>query len=676
MVKLLGGFILVAIITLAVGMTGWFSINSISGHVEELGEVRLPAVTHLELMAKEIESIRVAQRTLLNPGLSREERQTQLVNMNAAHDAYAAARDAYAALPQNSDQLAMMEELVPAMKAWDEANDEFVNLQNRLMANGVLNPTDMRRRLEEFRADHYEIMSQVPNAVQFHVMFHGGDDPGMCAFGMWLNETLATTDNPRIKTILAETVKPHDAFHAAVAEIKAYAESNENGRAWDVYEKTLAPMAEEIFDRFRELRSVAAEGETVYESMNEQAMIIARLKQQAVLGILDKLLVENEKISVEARSRAAAEASWSASISIVGMLLGTGLALVLGYVLAKSITGPVRKGVEFATALAQGDLTAKVDVHQRDEIGELAEALREMSDKLTGVVRDVQSATDNVAAGSEELSASSQGLSQGATEQAASIEEVSSSMEQMTANISQNAENAKTTEALAKQAANDARFSGEAVGKTVQAMNSIAEKISIVEEIARQTNLLALNAAIEAARAGEHGKGFAVVAAEVRKLAERSGLAAAEISELSGSSVAIAKKAGEMLHTLVPNIERTAALVQEIAAASNEQNAGANQINHAINQLDSVIQQNASASEEMASTSEELASQGQQLQTTMAFFNIGRLTNDGRARASGFGNAPRPAVGARNDAGGRTASNGSPRPQALEAHEDDGFEKF
>ncbi|MBU4193359.1 MAG: MCP four helix bundle domain-containing protein, partial [Proteobacteria bacterium] len=187
MVKLLGGFILVAIITLAVGMTGWFSINSISGHVEELGEVRLPAVTHLELMAKEIESIRVAQRTLLNPGLSREERQTQLVNMNAAHDAYAAARDAYAALPQNSDQLAMMEELVPAMKAWDEANDEFVNLQNRLMANGVLNPTDIRRRLEEFRADHYEIMSQVPNAVQFHVMFHGGDDPGMCAFGMWLN---------------------------------------------------------------------------------------------------------------------------------------------------------------------------------------------------------------------------------------------------------------------------------------------------------------------------------------------------------------------------------------------------------------------------------------------------------------------------------------------------------
>jgi len=308
------------------------------------------------------------------------------------------------------------------------------------------------------------------------------------------------------------------------------------------------------------------------------------------------------------------------------MIGGLGLALLLGILLAvfltKSITGPIMQGVAFARKLAEGDLTQTVDVHQSDEIGILAAALRNMKERLTGVVSDVQEATENVAAGSEELSSSAESLSQGATEQAASIEEVSASMEEMAANISQNAQNAKDTDELATKAATDARKGGEAVIHTVDAMKSIAEKISIIEEIARQTNLLALNAAIEAARAGEHGKGFAVVAAEVRKLAERSGSAASEISELSSSSVAVAEGAGQMLQALVPDIEKTASLVQEIAAASDEQNAGAKQINQAISQLDTVIQRNASASEEVASTSEELSSQGQQLQIAMSFFTV------------------------------------------------------
>ncbi|MHB1400754.1 MAG: methyl-accepting chemotaxis protein, partial [Trichloromonadaceae bacterium] len=210
----------------------------------------------------------------------------------------------------------------------------------------------------------------------------------------------------------------------------------------------------------------------------------------------------------------------------------------------------------------------------------------------------------------------------GATEQAASAEEASSSMEQMAANIRQNADNALQTEKIAVKSAADAQAGGQAVAQTVSAMKEIAGKISIIEEIARQTNLLALNAAIEAARAGEHGKGFAVVASEVRKLAERSQLAAAEISQLSGSSVEVAEKAGAMLVRMVPDIQRTAELVQEIAAASKEQDTGAEQVNKAIQQLDQVIQQNASASEEMASTAEELSGQAEQLQHTIAFFKV------------------------------------------------------
>jgi methyl-accepting chemotaxis protein len=238
-------------------------------------------------------------------------------------------------------------------------------------------------------------------------------------------------------------------------------------------------------------------------------------------------------------------------------------------------------------------------------------------------VADLGAAGSNVAAGSQQLSASSEEMSQGATEQAAAAEEASSSMEQMSANIRQNADNATQTERLALQSASDAKEGGKAVQETVAAMREISGKISIIEEIARQTNLLALNAAIEAARAGEHGKGFAVVASEVRKLAERSQLAAAEIGKLSTTSVQVAERAGDMLSRIVPDIQKTAELVQEISAACREQDQGADQINKAIQQLDQVIQQNAMASEEMASTSEELSAQADQLQAVVAFFSIG-----------------------------------------------------
>jgi len=269
-----------------------------------------------------------------------------------------------------------------------------------------------------------------------------------------------------------------------------------------------------------------------------------------------------------------------------------------------------------ARKIAGGDLSIDFDA---DAAGVYAD-MKDMAAQLIKVVLDVREGSTNVASGSNEMSTSAQSLSQGATEQAASIEEVASSMEQMASNIRQNTANAMSTEDIANKAARDAEESGVAVNEAVTAMNNIAEKISVIEELSRQTNLLALNAAIEAARAGEQGKGFAVVAAEVRKLAERSGQAAGEISDLSSSTVSVAEKAGRMLQQLVPDIQKTASLVQEIATASNEQTAGAEQINLAITQLDAVIQQNAAAAEEMASTSEELSGQSTQLERTMSFF--------------------------------------------------------
>jgi methyl-accepting chemotaxis protein len=280
-----------------------------------------------------------------------------------------------------------------------------------------------------------------------------------------------------------------------------------------------------------------------------------------------------------------------------------------------------------AKEVASGNLM--VEFKERSPEDGLMHALAAMVNKLSEVVNEVRIAADNVTAGSLHLSTGSEQMSQGASEQAASAEEASSSMEEMASNIKQNADNAHQTEKIAIKSAADAKEGGTAVVRTVQAMKDIAGKINIIEEIARQTNLLALNAAIEAARAGEHGKGFAVVASEVRKLAERSQKAAGEISQLSASSVEVAEKAGELLAGILPDINKTADLVQEISVASREQDTGAEQINKAIQQLDKVIQQNASAAEEMASTAEELSSQAEQLQGTIAFF---RLDEDGAGK--------------------------------------------
>lgn len=284
--------------------------------------------------------------------------------------------------------------------------------------------------------------------------------------------------------------------------------------------------------------------------------------------------------------------------------------------------------------IAEGDLTVKVTPRSVND--RLLISLVNMINKLREVVINVKSATDNVAYGAQEMSTTSETLASGSSEQAASAEEASASMEEMSANIRQNADNAKQTESIAVQAAGDAERSGEAVKETVEAMQSIADKISIIEEISRQTNMLALNAAIEAARAGQHGKGFAVVADAVRKLAERSQISAGEISSLSNSSVEIAERAGEMLVKMVPDIRKNAELVQEINAASTEQYSGTEQINSAIQELDKVIQQNASNSEEMAATAEELASQAQQLQQTIAFFKVDEDDLGGHSPKSGF----------------------------------------
>jgi len=400
----------------------------------------------------------------------------------------------------------------------------------------------------------------------------------------------------------------------------------------------------------------------------------------------------------------------SLGVSAVAVLLG----LIFAVLITKTILRGIRGAIDVAEAVAHGDLEVTVSIDSRDEIGALLGAMErmiaaermvagvagnlaegdlsvsvaprsdkdvllhsmaEMIDRLRDVVGEVQSGAENVASGSEEMSASAESLSQGATEQAAAVEESSSAMEEMTSSISQNADNARQTESIAVKAAGDARESGQAVAQAVAAMKDIAAKISIIEEIARQTDLLALNAAVEAARAGEHGRGFAVVAAEVRKLAERSQAAASEITQLSRSSTAVAERAGELLGRLVPDIQRTADLVQEINAASQEQSTGSSQVNKALQQLDQVIQQNASASEELASTSEELSAQAEQLQAGISYFRLDSSLRPTQTRSPAK-TGLRPAAKPLPRSQGKAAK---PKPKAVAIEmesEDEQFERF
>ncbi|MFW5753659.1 MAG: HAMP domain-containing methyl-accepting chemotaxis protein [Marinilabiliaceae bacterium] len=621
--KITTGFVSVSLIAVIIGVVGFVSIRSISDYFHEVSEVKFPAVRQLTQMETAIESRMVNLRTLLDQAIEKDEKERQLRGVEESREAFDDAYDSFREYELSNESKALVKQFDQATDTWRNSNESFEQTLGELNEMDIHYPMEFLRNIEVFDKEIIDVQMIVADALQTGNPFEGNDDYRESRLGEWVASH--RTNNNVINTN-ASGIRDHlRQFYNAASDIKGHIQNGNRDAAEDVYDNRFMPAGEELSNRLELIKDEALLAIDLNSQMEEQLMTEGQSDAAEVRELIGQLIETNLNETRESRelgNKALSSANWLLLLSIV---IGLGLAAFLSIIITRSITSGINRGVDFADKISQGDLTSNVEedlLQQKDEIGQLSRGLQKMAEQLRAIIGDVLGSADNIASASLQISSTSQQMSQGASEQASSAEEVSSSMEQMVANIQQNTDNAMQTEKIANQAAEAIKKGASSTDTAVKSMKEIANKISIVGDIAYQTNMLALNAAVEAARAGEHGKGFAVVAEEVRKLAERSQIAADEIDGLSERGIKLSDEASEQLSVIVPEIEKTAKLVQEIAAASMEQNSGADQVNSAIQQLNTVIQQNAAASEEMASSSEELSGQAEQTKEVVAFFKV------------------------------------------------------
>jgi methyl-accepting chemotaxis protein len=621
--KIMTGFAVVALITLAVGVIGYTGLSRVAKSFHDVADVRMPSIEYLKEMEIGYENYRVAQRTLLNPNLGAEDKARQFQNIAKARERYTKAMEMFEPLEQTQEEAILWKEFKETLAQWRNTNLEFEKEIDNLTQIDIFYPMQFLKDLQTFKGDHYLLQVNIANTIRSSKTFDGGDDHTACRLGRWL--PTITTQNPTVVRALNDLNEPHQKFHQAVHDIKRLVNSGNRDQAWRIYETVMIPSAEGVFRNFEVAINEAERAVGLFEKAEKINLNNARLAQNEALSVLRKVIGINEHEAALAIKTGDQDVNTSDAMILGGIIVGLILALSLGLLITRMISAPLIKGVGFAQTIAEGDLTAELEneiIDRKDEVGQLGGAMQNMVDKLKEVISSVMMGSDNIAAASMQMSSGSQQVSQGASEQASSAEEVSSSMEEMAANIQQNTDNAQEADKISQKVQDGVSKVGSASQDSLISIKNIAEKINIINDIAFQTNILALNAAVEAARAGEQGRGFAVVAAEVRKLAERSKIAADEIVALASKSVNVTENASELMTGLIPEIEKTAKLVQEIAAASMEQSSGSDQVNTAIQQLNQVTQQNAAASEEMATSAEELSSQAEQLKEIIGYFKI------------------------------------------------------
>lgn len=584
--KLIVAFLAVSVITLILGIVGYYGAVQSGNAISTLGEEQLPSVDSLFVLKARAENIRGTLRTMAIPGISEEERKLQRENLERAREIYEQAWARYETISQTPEEAALWSQFVPAWNAWRQENNRFIEAMTRFEEFNILAPIRVGRQIEELLYDHFLLMEKVQNVLYLgEPIFDGGDDHTTSMAGRWAASF--ETENTELKSLSTNFVEQNRQLHATVKKIKQLAVTDQIEEARDVYKNEMVPNSTNLRKQLHSMLSIADESATALSQAEGILLGTLRDRQDAAIALLDEILQFNRDLAEEVSTASVAQAALLKTISIVAMLIGVVVALTLGILISRSINNTLRR---IASTLGAG--------------------------------------AEQTASAAGQVSQSSQSMAEGASEQASSLEETSASLEEMTSMTKQNAENANQASNLmaqAKETVSEMAQATEEMSKAITEIKSSSDEtakiIKTIDEIAFQTNLLALNAAVEAARAGDAGKGFAVVAEEVRNLAQRSAEAAKNTAEMIAGSVKnadngvqVTQRVTEALQQTVANSEKVAQLVAEIAAASNEQAQGIEQINTAVAQMDQVTQSNAANSEESASASEELSAQAEEMQ--------------------------------------------------------------
>ncbi len=672
--KLIGGFVLVAVVTLMVGGVGFWAVSTLKGDLNEVKDNVLPGVLSLLTINEAQTAMSSAENSLLAAQLDEKARKDAFAGMETAKKRADEAWKIYEPLLQSTEEAAIWKEFISAWQRWWKDHEEFVRMADEMFSTKVEDPLILMEALQTFRGDHWKLLMTVMEFIDRGTQFEGGHDPTTCGLGKWMSTF--TTPNPEISRRLAEIKTSHNAFHGSVTKLRELVAQGDKEGARRVFYDEMRPAAEKTILLMREIRAEAEKALAPYRKMLRMAREVNAVSSDKAEALLQKLIEVNEHAAKAAGDKAQRDSTLASTLVGSGMGIGFVGALVFGIFLSISITSPLGKAVQMLKELGRGHINVRLNMDRADEIGVIARtmdqfadslqidlvaplhrlasgdftfdvnpkddqdaignSLKKTIDDLNFTVGEISAASSQFSTGANQVSDSSQALSQGATEQAASLEEITSSVTEMASQTKMNAENAAQANQLAGMARKTADTGNQQMQNMMSAMAEINEAgkniskiIKVIDEIAFQTNLLALNAAVEAARAGKHGKGFAVVAEEVRNLAARSAKAAKETAELIEGSVqkaqrgtAIARETAESLTSIINAATKVADLVGEIAAASNEQAQGIAQINQGLGQIDQVTQQNTAIAEEGAAAAEELSGQALHLQQLMSNFRV------------------------------------------------------